>query len=128
MKETIDKFKTMIKTLESEHGPFLIFALFLRESVVGKWDVVISAPWLDPNDIEAYKLISSKLQQTLSESEVLQFPRIVLLDPEDDVVTFLLDLETIKNGGYKEFSAGELSDKFKFTIKRAYLLRSARQP
>lgn len=32
--------------------------------------------------------------------------------------------ETISNGGYKELRADDLSEKFKFTIKRAYLLRA----
>lgn len=43
---------------------------------------------------------------------------------DDPVVSYLLNLETITNGGFKELSADELSEKFKFTIKRAYLLRS----
>ncbi len=124
MKETVEKLKSMISFLEKEKGPLLIFALFLREDALEKWDIIISAEWLNSKEMSSYKLISSKLQGTLNESELLQFSRIVLLDPEDPVVSFLLDLQTIKNGGYKEFSGEVLSDKFKFTIKRAYLLRS----
>lgn len=124
MKDILDKLKALIGTLEAEHGSFLIFALFLREKPIEKWDVVISAPWLNSKELSAYKLISSKLQEVLTESESLLLSRIVILDPDDQAVTFLLDLETVKNGGYKEFSGEELTEKFKFTIKRAYLLRS----
>ncbi len=127
MKETIDKIKALIDQLEAEYGSFLIFALFLRDSPVEKWDIIISATWLSPRDLSAYKLLSSKLQGVLTESEWLQFSHIVLLDPDDQVVTFLLDLETVKNGGYKEFSREELTEKFKIPIKRAYLLRSVKQ-
>ena len=124
MKEIIEKLKSEITALEKEKGPLLIFALFLREDPLEKWDIIISATWLNSKEMSSYKLISSRLQEVLSESELLQFSRIVLLDPEDPVVSFLLDLQTIKNGGYKELSGEVLSDKFKFTIKRAYLLRS----
>ncbi len=124
MKETIDKLKILIKELESEHGSLLIFALFLREEPLEKWDIIISAKWLNSKEMSAYKIISSKLQEVLKDSELVQFSRIVLLEQDDPVVSFLLDLETIKNGGYKELSTEELSDKFGFAIKRAYLLRS----
>ena len=121
MKEVLDKFKALIKSLESEHGPFLLFALFLRENPFETWDVIVSATWLNSKEMSSYRLISSKLQEFLTESESLQFSRIVLLDPDDQAVKFLLDLETVKNGEYKEFSGEALTEKFKFTIKRAYL-------
>ncbi len=127
MKEVLEKFKTIIQSLESEHGSFLVFALFLREKPFETWDIVISATWLNSSELSSYRLIASKLQEFLTESESLQFSRIVLLDPDDSTVKFLLDLETVKNGGYKEFSGEALTEKFKFTIKRAYLLRSLKQ-
>ena len=128
MKEVLEKFKTIIKSLESGHGSFLVFALFLREKPFETWDIIISATWLNSSELSSYKLISAKLQEVLTGQEFLQFSRIVLLDPDDQTVKFLLDLETVKNGGYKEFSGEALTEKFKFTIKRAYLLRSLKQP
>jgi len=128
MKEIIEKLKSEITALEKEKGPLLIFAIFLREDPLEKWDIIISATWLNSEEMSAYKLISSRLRDALNDSELLQFSRIVILDPEDPVVSFLLDLQTIKNGGYQELSGEVLSDKFKFTIKRAYLLRSQKNP
>lgn len=74
--------------------------------------------------MQSYKTISEKLQKSLSDAELFQVSRIVILDQDDPVVSYLLGLETISNGGFKELRADELSEKFKFTIKRAYLLRS----
>ncbi len=124
MNEMIGKLKSIIKDLEEEHGPLLICALFLRDGDLDKWDLIISAAWLNPTKMQSYKIISSKLQESLSEGELVQLSRIVILDKDDPVVSYLLGLETIVNGGFKELRADELSDKFKFTIKRAYLLRS----
>lgn len=124
MKETIDKLKNAVVALEKEHSLFVICALFLREDPLEKWDIIISAPWLNPKEMDSYQIISSMLQKYLNESEFIQFSRIVILNQDDPVVSYLLNLETVANGGYKELRPDELSEKFKFIIKRAYLLRS----
>jgi hypothetical protein len=124
MNEIIEKFKLIIKNIENEHGPLLICALILRDGDLEKWDLIISATWLNPSKMESYKMISSKLQTTFTDSELVMFSRIVILNNDDPVVSYLQNLQTISNGGYKELRADELSDKFKFSIKRAYLLRS----
>lgn len=124
MNDIIEKLKSLIKDLEKEYGSLLIFALFLRNGDLEKWDIIISASWLNPTEMQSYKTISSKLQEYLSDVELVQFSRVVILNQDDPVVSYLLGLETISNGGYKELKANELSEKFKFTIKRAYLLRS----
>jgi hypothetical protein len=120
----IDKLKDVIETLENENGPLLICGLFLREEPLEEWDLVIAASWLNTQEVQSYKTISSKLQEFLSDSELFQVARIVILNQDDPVVSYLQGLETITNGGFKELRADELSQKFKFTIKRAYLLRS----
>jgi hypothetical protein len=124
MNEIIEKLKVVIKNLEQKRGPLLIYALFLREDSLEKWDIIIAASWLNPKEMESYKTVSNELQEFLSASELVQISRIVLLNQDDPIVSFLLDLETVKNGGYKELPVETLSDKFRFTIKRAYLLRS----
>ncbi len=123
MNDLIKKLKSIINLLEKE-GPLLIYAIFLREEPLRKWDFVLSASWLDPRKMDAYTKITSKLKDKLSESELLQFSRVVILDPKDTVVAYLQDLKTIDNGGFHELKESELSDKFGFTIKKAYLLRS----
>ena len=124
MNELIIKVKSVIKNLEKEHGPLLICALFLRDGDLEKWDIIMSAPWLNPTEMQSYKIVSSKLQESLNDAELVHFSRVVLLNKEDPVISYLQGLETISNGGFKELRADELSEKFKFTIKRAYLLRS----
>lgn len=124
MNVIIEKIKSIIKSLEEEHGPLLICALFLREGELDKWDIIISPTWLSPNEMQSYKIVSSKLQASLSDTELVLLSRIVILGENDPVVSYLQGLETISNGGYKELRPNDLSEKFKFTIKRAYLLRS----
>jgi hypothetical protein len=66
MNEIIIKVKSVIKDLEKEHGPLLICALFLRDGDLEKWDIIMSAPWLNPTEMQSYKTVSSKLQQSLN--------------------------------------------------------------
>ena len=61
MKEILDKLKRIVVDLEKDHGPILIFALFLREDSYEKWDVVACATWLSSGDINAYKTIIDEL-------------------------------------------------------------------
>lgn len=124
MKEIIEKLKSMIHSLEKKHGPLLVFALFLREAALDKWDIIVSASWLNSNEIDSYNIISQSLQETLSDFELVRISRIVILDQNEPVVNYLQDIKTISNGGFDECSREELSDKFKIAIKRAYLLRS----
>jgi hypothetical protein len=124
MKRIIEKIKNAIDSLEKEHSSLLLCALFLREEPLEKWDIVVSASWLNSKEMQSYHIVSTKMRAILDESEVVRFSRIVILDPEDPVVSYLQNLETISNGGYKELKADELSDEFGFTIKKAYLLRS----
>jgi hypothetical protein len=127
MKEILDKLKSVVKALEKEHGSILLFALFLREDSLEKWDVVISAPWLNSSKKEAYKMVISKIQKALSPSELVQLSRVVILDATDPVVSFLQEVCPLTNGGFKEaprdFPVEPFSEKFGFVIKKAYTLR-----
>lgn len=124
MKEILEKLNTSLITLEKERGPVLIFALFLREDPLEKWDILVSAPWLNASDMDAYRIVVSDIRKELNSIDFMKFARLVILDPEDPVVPFLLELEPIKNGEYKELPIDELSERFKFTIKKAYILRA----
>lgn len=123
MKTILEKLKGVVLTLEKEFGPLLVFALFLRADPLEKWDIVLSATWLNPNDISSYNIVTSKIQAVLSTSELVQLARVVILTDSDPVVSFLQNSETVINGHFGEVSGDTFTEKFGFTIKKAYLLR-----
>lgn len=127
MKEILDKLKSVVQALEKDHQPILLFALFLIEDSLQKWDIVISAPWLSSDEKNAYKIVVSEIQANLSPSELVQFSRVVILNDSDPVVSFLQDVCPLTNGGFKEspkdFSAEPFSERLGFIIKKAYILR-----
>jgi hypothetical protein len=127
MKTILDKLKSVVQSLEKEQGHFLLFALFLREDSLEKWDVVVSATWLSSSEKKAYTMVVSKIQAALNASERIQLSRVVILDHTDPVVSFLQEVCPLTNGGFKEspkdFSVEPFSEKFGFVIKKAYILR-----
>ena len=69
MIKVLEKLKPIVNTLENEHGPILVFALFLREDPLEKWDIVVSAEWLNSSDRSSFEIIGSKIQKSLNSSE-----------------------------------------------------------
>jgi hypothetical protein len=124
MKKILDKLKSILLELEKEQGRVLVFALFLRGDSPARWDLVIAAPWLDSGNVESYKIVATKVQDLLNSDEIIQLSRVVVLDADDPVVSFLQDSYDVPNGTFKDIENCEpFSQRFNFTIRRAYLLR-----
>jgi len=66
MKELLQKFTDLERTLSQEKGPFALFALFLREDAVDKWDLILAAPWIEDDRKQALSDITSRIQATFA--------------------------------------------------------------
>ena len=124
MKTVIDALLDVERALSSEKGQFTLFALFLREEALEKWDLVVSAPWIEKDKRSALRLLADRLQESLSASDVLSISRIVLLDPSDAGV------ELINRTVRVEDSTVEVKDSTFFgqQIRHAHIFASKRQP
>ena len=124
MKTVIDALLVVERALSSEKGPFTLFALFLREEALEKWDLVVSAPWIEKDKRSALRLLADRLQESLSASDVLSISRIVLLDPSDAGV------ELINRTVRVEDSTVEVKNSTFFgqQIRHAHIFASKRQP
>lgn len=127
MNSLLENAKKVVLELEKEHGSILVFALFLRTEPLERWDVVVSASWLNASDMNAYQLVGSKLQSVLNDEELLQISRIVILDEEDPAISFLQETISITNGKIEEQPSEPLSNRFGFTIKQAFILRCKKE-
>jgi len=118
------------RSVAAEKGPFALFALLLREEAPEKWDLVVSAPWIEDNKGTALKLISERLKTSLAASDLPIISRIVVADPSDPAV------DAINRAVRVEHSAVEIKDGtfFGHRIKHAHIFASnpavthARQP
>lgn len=86
MKSLIENTRQLGRELSAEKGPFSLFALLLREDAPGKWDLVVSAPWVGADRGTALRLVSAKVKQDLAPAELLAISRIVIVEPDSPEV------------------------------------------
>lgn len=120
MNTLIEKIKNIEIELSKEKGGFKLFALFLREESFDKWDVLISAPWVQNNQQESFRYIANKIQEKLNKEELLQLSRIILINEKNTTLT------AINKAINTEHGINEVRDSnfFGLQIKHAYIITS----
>ena len=75
LEEMVSKLQRIERELSRKKGPFALFGLFLREDVSDRWDLLVAAPWMEGREVEAVRLIASKLTKELETEELLRISR-----------------------------------------------------
>jgi hypothetical protein len=123
MKQLAEKLVFIEHEVSSEKGEFSLFGLFLREDLESKWDLVVSASWIEPDKEHALDYLAKRLQSHLQPQELLTISRIVLVDensPASEAVHRAIRVE----GGTAEVQD---SNFFGLQIKHAYIITSKKQ-
>lgn len=118
----LEEMVSIERQASREKGEFYLFALFLREESPGKWDLLVSAPWIEPDEEAALKYLSSLVQSRLATSDLFSLSKIVLIDMDNP------SLEAVQNAVTVEHGNVELRDRnfFGLDIKQAYIITSKR--
>ena len=124
MNSLAEKLATVERQIAEERGPFVLFALFLREDAQDKWDLVASAPWLEKDKQGAFELLANQIRSALTQEELLSISRIVLVDHNDPA------LQAVHRAIKAEHGMVEIRDSnfFGLQIKHAYIITSQREP
>jgi len=122
MRELLEKFVNLERTLSRERGEFSLFALFLREDALEKWDLIVAAPWVDDDRKAALADITKRIQQEFRPDELSHLSRVVLVDQANPAVTALNRAVRIQHG------RNEVRDTnfFGLQIKHGYVITSQR--
>ncbi len=123
MKAIVEKLKTLEKKISSEKGPFLLFALFLREDASEVWDILVSASWATKDKTLALQYISKQLNKKLSPNQMLKLSRIVIIEPNDPALDVMHKTIQIEHGT-AEFKDCNF---FGLQIRHAFLITSKRR-
>jgi hypothetical protein len=91
MIEHLKALGKVVAAIEAERGPFVLFGVFMREDSSGRWDLVVSAPWLEEGKLKALGEFVQTLAKGIGEEEVLSFSRIVTLNRDDFALHAVLD-------------------------------------
>ncbi len=121
MKELVEKLTTIEKETSAERGEYDLCALFLREESSNKWDILVSASWIN-NKGEALKYLAQKIQAVFTPDEIVQISRIVIIDNNNPALPALQQAVNIEHG------AAEIRDStfFGLQIKHGFLITSRR--
>lgn len=122
MKEALDKFVELERVLSEHRGEFSVFALFLREDALDRWDLIVAAPWIDANVKESLAYITSRIQKLFSPEELIQLSRVVVVDLENPAVQAMNQAIRVHHG------QAEIQDSnfFGLQIKHAHIITSQR--
>lgn len=69
--------------ISQEKGDFTLFALFIREDTLEKWDLVLAAPWIESDRREAFSYIMDKIESALQLEDRRSISGVVLTQPSN---------------------------------------------
>jgi len=118
---TLDGFIHLERAVSRDKGGFALFALFAREDLPDRWDLIVAAPWIRSQKEGADYLVQ-EIQKHLSSAVLTDLSRIVVVKPADAQV------QAINMSIQVEHGRAEIrnSDMFGVPIKRGYIITSQR--
>ena len=78
-----EKFRKLEAEVSAEKGDFALFALFLREDLTDRWDLMISAPWASANSEAALDYLVNRIKKDFGPAELIRLSRVVFVAPSD---------------------------------------------
>jgi hypothetical protein len=120
----IQRFAQLETQISNEKGDFALFALFMREEVPDRWDLMISARWLGHDNVTAVNYLVEQIKSKLGDGALINLARIVVIDPDDAHVQEL-NREIHVEHGNVEVRDSTFSG---LAIKQAHIITSNRPP
>lgn len=122
MNEVVEKFASLEAGIAERKGDLSLFALFLREEVADRWDLVVSAPWVGQNKQEAVDYLIGEIKSHLGAQYLIHLSRIVIVDPDEVAVQALNSALQVEHGRVEVRD----SNFFGLPIRQAFIITSKR--
>ena len=121
----IEKLGRVMRELARDKGPFTLFGLFHREGAPhDKWDLVVSAPWLEHGRMKALNEFVEKLSSVVRAPEILSLSRVVRISPDNPGLEAVLRSFPVDDGPVVVRD----TTLFGLSIREAFILRAMRPP
>jgi hypothetical protein len=98
MSGIVETLEELELSLSREHGAFTLFAVFERQDIPSRWDLVVAAPWVEQDNERALRLLADELKRRLPAPELGRVSRIVFLDPRDASVRAITSKHPVEHG------------------------------
>lgn len=114
------RFAKLESDISASRGDFALFALFLREDLPDRWDLMIAAPWASEDKKSALEYLITRIKADLGPADLTQLSRIVLIDPAE------VSVQNLNRAIHVEHGALEVRDSnfFGLPIKHAFIITS----
>ena len=87
----VEKIKKVIDILAADNKPVWLAALLKMDEFVDKWSLIISAPWINTQNIqESFEKITDLLKRELDSGEISTIARVGLLPKSEHLAEELL--------------------------------------
>lgn len=97
IRELVEKLQRAEKRLSAARGPFVLFALFLREDELKLWDLVLSAEWLK-DDLEHLRWLHKELQKELTPEDFSSLAQYVVIPTDFEDLEELYEEHPVEHG------------------------------
>ena len=77
--------------IASKKGDFWLFAMVMRSETSGRWELVVSAPWLEAGKLKAVGEFVRLMSRSIGDEPLQEFTRIATLPRDSEFLKFVLD-------------------------------------
>src|SRR5262245_56329390 len=121
MNQLVEKVRRVEEQIAQEKGPLNLFALFEREDLHDRWDLVISAPWAR-EDLATLRYVADVVKRFLAPEEMTLLARMVVLPAGEDPVRAINENYNVEHG---QLFLSEPA-RFGLPVKYGYIITSRR--
>jgi hypothetical protein len=90
----VEKFKTILAQMTLEKGKVTFFGIMKMDDLVGKWSVVLCAPWAtEKNHDETFRYVLALTKEHLEASELNTIARISIFLKNEHLIQLLLQFK-----------------------------------
>jgi hypothetical protein len=114
--------KKAMHDIAAQKGPFTLFGLFMRADGPGRWDLVVSAPWLERGKLKALSEFTALLAASMGENSLKELSRVVTLKAGDPALKAVTSAFAVEDGELRV----QKSNLFGLEIEDAIILRAKR--
>ena len=115
----VEHFIKLERDISQKRGAFALFALFEREELPDRWDLVVAAPWVKSQQ-EGAAYFVEEIQRKLGSAVLNILSRIVFVQPNDAPVRAINAAMRVEHGQAEIRD----SDFFGVPIKHAFIITS----
>jgi hypothetical protein len=90
-------FRKALRDIAAKKGDFTLFALLKRANGIGRWDLVVSAPWLDGR-LETTRKLVDLVVKSIGRKSLLELGGVETVFAHDPTVKFIIKNFPVDDG------------------------------